>query len=42
MLREFMWNTFEKTGNIDSYVLFREIEEKDKAGRDKEVQVEKE
>lgn len=28
MLKEFLWKTFEYTGNIDSYMLFREIEHK--------------
>lgn len=28
MLKEFAWNTFINTGNIDAYVFFKEIEEK--------------
>lgn len=28
MLQDFAWNTFEKTGNIDAYVFFKEIQEK--------------
>lgn len=28
MLQEFLWRTFEYTGNIDSYMLFREIEQR--------------
>lgn len=27
MLKEFVWNAFEKTGNIDAYVLYKEIQE---------------
>lgn len=30
MLKEFVWNTFEKTGNVDLYVFFREIEAKNR------------
>jgi len=28
MLKEFLWNTFEKTGNIEAYVCIKEIENK--------------
>lgn len=28
MLIEFVWNVFKATGSIDSYVLMKEIEEK--------------
>lgn len=28
MLKDFVWNTFENTGNIESYILFKELEEK--------------
>lgn len=31
MFREFAWRAFENTGNVDAYLLFREIEVKDKA-----------
>lgn len=31
MLKDFAWNTFEYTGNIDSYFFFKEIEERNKA-----------
>jgi hypothetical protein len=31
MFREFAWRTFENTGSVDAYMLFREIEVKDKA-----------
>ena len=27
VLKEFVWKTFEDTGNIDSYMFFKEIEE---------------
>lgn len=26
MLKEFAWNAFEKTGSIDAYVFYKEIE----------------
>jgi len=26
MLRDFIWKTFENTGNIDAYLLYKEIE----------------
>lgn len=28
MLKEFVWKAFESTGNIDTYVFLKEIEEK--------------
>lgn len=31
MLREFAWRTFENTGSLDAYILYREIEVKNKA-----------
>lgn len=31
MLKEFAWKTFENTGSIDSYIFYKEIEEKNKA-----------
>ncbi|WP_010244066.1 YqzL family protein [Acetivibrio cellulolyticus] len=30
MLKEFAWKAFESTGNIDSYIFLKEIEEKNK------------
>jgi YqzL-like protein len=30
MLKEFLWETFKKTGNIEAYVFYKEIEESDK------------
>jgi len=35
MLRDFAWNAFEMTGNIDSYMFYREIREKDKAAQER-------
>lgn len=31
MLKDFAWNTFTKTGIVDSYIFYREIEERDRA-----------
>lgn len=31
MLKDFAWNTFMKTGIVDSYIFYREIEERDRA-----------
>jgi hypothetical protein len=31
MLKDFAWNTFEHTGNIDSYIFYREIDERNRA-----------
>lgn len=30
MLKEFLWETFKRTGDIEAYVFYKEIEEKDK------------
>jgi len=30
MLKDFAWTAFEFTGNIDSYIFYREIEERSK------------
>lgn len=30
MLKEFAWNTFTKTGNIDAYVFYRELSDRRK------------
>lgn len=30
MLKDFAWNTFEHTGNIDSYIFYREINERNR------------
>lgn len=37
MLRNFLWETFEKTGNIEAYVTFKEIEEKNKTSNEMEL-----
>ena len=37
MLKEFAWNTFEFTGNIDSYFFFKEVEERDNSVRHKVI-----
>lgn len=29
MLKEFLWETFKKTGNIEVYIAYKELEEKD-------------
>lgn len=40
MLKDFVWKTFESTGDIDKYVFYKEIEEKsrekDKSKTEKE------
>lgn len=37
MLKEFTWNTFMKSGIIDSYLLYREIEERDRTAKQKRL-----
>ena len=37
MLKDFAWNAFESTGNIDSYFFYKEIEERDAAAEQKRV-----
>lgn len=37
MLKDFAWNTFEFTGNIDSYFFFKEIEERKNTSEQKEI-----
>lgn len=37
MLKEFAWETFEKTGNIDSYMFYKEIDQKKKAFKESKV-----
>jgi hypothetical protein len=29
MLKEFLWETFKKTGNIEAYVFYKEMEQTD-------------
>lgn len=31
MLKDFAWNSFEHTGNIDFYIFYREINERNRA-----------
>lgn len=31
MLKDFAWNAFIESGNIDSYIFYREIEERDRS-----------
>lgn len=31
MLRDFMWEVFENTGSVDSYIFYSEMKERDKA-----------
>lgn len=43
MLKDFAWKTFENTGSIDSYILYKEIDEKRKTFSNiRIVEVEKE
>ncbi|MCX7923510.1 MAG: YqzL family protein [Clostridia bacterium] len=37
MLKEFAWNLFQNTGNIDAYVFYKELEEKNKALNDQKA-----
>ncbi|WP_094184738.1 YqzL family protein [Acetivibrio straminisolvens] len=37
MLKEFAWKAFENTGDITTYMFFKEIEEKAKAVRETEI-----
>jgi hypothetical protein len=36
MLKEFAWKTFEKTGNIESYLFYRDFTTLDKLNADNE------
>lgn len=27
MLQDFVWNTFEKTGNVDAYLFYKQVEQ---------------
>jgi hypothetical protein len=31
MLKDFMWNLFQKTGSIGSYMVYKEIEKKERS-----------
>ena len=37
MLREFAWKVFESTGNIDTYIFLKEIEEKNRIAEETEA-----
>lgn len=37
MLKEFVWDTFIEIGNLESYMFFKEIEERDKAAEQKNL-----
>jgi hypothetical protein len=37
MLKEFIWRTFENTGSVDAYMLYREIEQSDKLQNESKV-----
>jgi len=37
VLKDFAWNTFEFTGNIDSYFFFKEIEERKNTAEQKGI-----
>lgn len=37
MLREFAWKVFESTGDIDSYIFLKEIEEKNRIAQEAEA-----
>lgn len=37
MLKDFAWNTFIKSGIVDSYIFYREIEERDRSAEQKDL-----
>ena len=37
MLKDFAWNTFFKVGLVDSYIFYREIEERDRAAEQRKM-----
>lgn len=37
MLKEFAWKAFENTGNIDTYIFLKEIEEKNRIAEETTV-----
>lgn len=37
MLKDFAWNTFIKAGFIESYIFYREIEERDRAAEQRKM-----
>lgn len=37
MFKEFAWNAFVETGNLDIYMFYREIEERDRAAEQRNL-----
>lgn len=37
MLMEFIWKTFENTGNIESYIFYKEIEKNSNAVHERKI-----
>lgn len=37
MLKDFVWNTFMRIGILDSYIFYREIEERDRAAEQRKL-----
>jgi len=37
MFKEFAWNTFIETGNLESYIFYKEIEERDRAAEQRKL-----
>lgn len=37
MLKDFAWNTFIKSGIVDSYIFYREIEERDRSEKQRKI-----
>lgn len=35
MLKEFLWEAFQRTGNIEAYVMYKEIEERTEREKEK-------
>ncbi|NMB97411.1 MAG: YqzL family protein [Clostridiaceae bacterium] len=40
MLKDYMWNLFQNTGNIKSYILYRELVEKENTLREERISFE--
>ncbi|HHV97783.1 MAG TPA: YqzL family protein [Clostridiaceae bacterium] len=39
-MKDFMWNLFQKTGNIKSYILYRELVEKENSSSEERISFE--
>lgn len=37
MIKDFLWKTFENTGNIEAYMVYKEIGKKDKTLNQKKI-----